>query len=595
MEFSSQKNHLNKLSRDGGDKAGTSGDQAQRSFRFRISCEYLIEGMFVAELDRPWLDTPFLIEGILVTDPQELATFKRICHYVYVDLDKSNKDVVSEIARAHRLTESHQSGNSHLMAVTKLRSSVEVSNNYSTAENAEDTKRKARLQTNRKIHAAFEKVRGDWDDVHNESDVKSKGRRRFQTRNDTKVTQETRGKFTGLVRSIADDVTYEETLADRAVQWVKDLFGGKASPDELAAQNKKVRHAIRQDLLQSKGLSADGRAKVRFVTYPDKVSAADETPRALKAFGSGEMVLGQLIQDIRNGKVPAVESVKIVVDEMVDSMIDNPDALLWIARLREDHVVTYNHGVKVGLYMVALGRHLGFPRKELSTLGLIGMLADVGKTRLPRALLDKPGMLSSNEYAIAKEHVKLGIEALKETGQLTPEVELGISQHHERMDGSGYPSGLKGHEISVYGRMAAIADCFAALITPRAYANPQPPQEALMTLYEWGEKSLHQPLVEQFVQAVSVFPVGSMVELTSGEICVVLAHNRVKRLEPKVLVLTWPDKTPLATPVERDLMANPRDFNNKPIRIARGLAAGAYGLKLRDYYGTELAAANSLL
>ena len=590
MESSSQKNSLRRSAVASNQIAGATGSTAsdtQRSFRFRINCEYLLLGMFVAELDRPWLDTPFLIEGILVLQLQELETLKKICHYVYVDLDKSSENVVAEIARAHRLTEARFASNTHLTAVASLRSSV--------AESSEDVKRKARLQTNKKMYAAFEKVRGDWDDVHAENEAKGKGRRRFQTRNDVKVTQETRGKFTGLVRSIADDNSYEDSLAERAILWIKDLFGGKTNPDELVAQNKKVRHSIRQDLLQSKGQSSESQSKVRFVTYPDKVSAADETPRALKAFSSGEALLGTLLQDIRNGRVPQVDAVKNVVDEMVDSMIDNPDALLWIARLREDHVVTYNHGVKVGLYMVALGRHLGFPRKELATLGLIGMLADVGKTRLPRALLDKPGMLSSNEYAIAKEHVKLGIEALKETGQLTPEVELGILQHHERMDGSGYPAGLKGHDISVYGRMAAIADCFAALITPRAYANPQPPQEALMTLYEWGEKSLHQPLVEQFIQAVSVFPVGSMVELSSGEICVVLAHNRVKRLEPKVLVLTWPDKTPLATPIERDLMAQPRDFNNKPIRITRGLAAGAYGLKLRDYYGTELAAANSLL
>ena len=275
-------------------------------------------------------------------------------------------------------------------------------------------------------------------------------------------------------------------------------------------------------------------------------------------------------------------------------MIDNPDALLWVGRLREEDVNTYNHGVKVALYLIALGRQLGFPKKELSNLGMIGMLADVGKIKLPRALLDKPGMLAPSEYSLIKEHVRLGLDALREAGTLPPEVELGIAQHHERLDGSGYPKGLKGNDISVYGRMAAISDSFAALITPRAYANPLPAQDALMNLYEWAGTSFHGPLVEQFVQAVGVFPVGSLVELSSGEVAIVVAHNRVRRLEPRVLVLTWPDKSPLATPTERDLLMQGKASGAERLRIMRGLASGAYGLKLRDYYMTEVAKANGL-
>jgi hypothetical protein len=142
--------------------------------------------------------------------------------------------------------------------------------------------------------------------------------------------------------------------------------------------------------------------------------------------------------------------------------------------------------------------------------------------------------------------------------------------------------------------MAAIADSFAALITPRAYANPLPPQEALMNLYEWAGTSFHEPLVEQFVQAVGVFPVGSLVELSSGEVAIVVAHNRVRRLEPRVLVLTWPDKSPLATPTESDLLMQGKASGAERLRIMRGLASGAYGLKLRDYYMTEVAKANGL-
>jgi hypothetical protein len=105
-----------------------------------------------------------------------------------------------------------------------------------------------------------------------------------------------------------------------------------------------------------------------------------------------------------------------------------------------------------------------------------------------------------------------------------------------------------------------------------------------MNLYEWAGTSFHEPLVEQFVQAIGIFPVGSCIELSSGEVAVVLAHNRVRRLEPRVLVLTGPDKSPLPAPFERDLLQRAKDQESGRIRIVRGLAAGAYGLRLQDYY-----------
>jgi HD-GYP domain-containing protein (c-di-GMP phosphodiesterase class II) len=574
------------------------------SYRYRLDSSLLKLGMFVAELDRPWIDTPFLIEGLLLTAEQELATLRHICHYVYVDLDKSLERVVQDILRAHKATQENHSSTSQpsglIRARTIIKEQQEVvkhSPSFAIQASAQEDKRLARLKTNKKIEMAFDKARGtdrvDADEGA-ETASQSKGRRRYQARSDISVSKETRGKFSGLVKSIASlEQDYGSlSFPDRAIQWVKDRFLLKIDPAEEAARNKKVRKEIRTDFVKSLGKEAGQR--IKFVSYKDEIAAIEEIPRAKVAFNRSEETLTNLLADIKGGKVPAIDNVRESVDEMVDSMVNNPDALLWIARLREEHSSTYNHGVKVGLYMVALGRHLGFPRAELSNLGLIGMLADVGKTRLPKALLEKPGMLTPAEYLIAKEHVRLGLDALKETGKLAPEVELGIEQHHERMDGSGYPKGLSGDAISIYGRMAGIADCFGALITPRPYANPQAPQEALMSLYEWGEKSLHLPLIEQFIQAVSVFPVGSMVELSSGEICVVLAHNRARRLEPKVLILTWPDKTPIGTPVERDLMMQPRDVNNRPIRITRGLPAGAFGLKIRDYYGSEIAAANNL-
>jgi hypothetical protein len=198
-------------------------------------------------------------------------------------------------------------------------------------------------------------------------------------------------------------------------------------------------------------------------------------------------------------------------------------------------------------------------------------------------------MLTPGEHDVVKKHVQLGIDALRKSMTIDPSVEQGILQHHERIDGSGYPQGLQGKEIGIYGRMTAIADCFAALITDRPYAKAVAPQEALMLMSKWCGTSFHEALLEQFVQAIGVFPVGSLVELSNDEIAVVLAHNRVRRLEPRVLVLAGPDRRQLDTPFERDLLIGPVDSAGNPIRIARGLPAGAHGLKPRDYYAEDAA------
>jgi HD-GYP domain-containing protein (c-di-GMP phosphodiesterase class II) len=326
--------------------------------------------------------------------------------------------------------------------------------------------------------------------------------------------------------------------------------------------------------------------------YEPRSTITQEMPRARKTFETSAHTVRKLVEEIdRQGQLP-LEEAREAVGDMVESMLDNPDAMLWVAQLRETHLDTYQHSVRVSLYMIALGRTLGMPREMIELLGLVGMLADVGKTRLPRALLDKPGMLTPDEYKIAQDHVRLGLDVLDADLPLAPEVRAGIAEHHERIDGTGYPRALKGTQISIWGRIAGIADCFSALITERPYAKAMAPQDALMSLYEWAGTAFHPPLVEQFVQSIGVFPVGSLVELSNGEVAVVLAQNRTRRLEPRVIVLADAQKNPIPQPFERDLFRQAAVRGAKPLRIQRGLPAGAYGLKPHDYYADHALAAN---
>ncbi|MCA3178038.1 MAG: HD-GYP domain-containing protein [Burkholderiales bacterium] len=535
------------------------------SRRYQVATSDLQLGMFIAELDRPWLDTPFLLQGFLADSQVEIDTLRKCCTYVYVDLEQSNPEVVDSIRRTESQQsegavppQSRSSGNSTVREVILEAADPPTQPIPEHPEHPETPSRAPR------------------------------GNRVYKTRADVRISSDTRERFRQFVRATSSPMRLGDVddggALGRALAWLKRCFAGDPRP---------MTGFVERDRASRDAILARLPAQVSLTEYADARPMEQELPRARGTFVRCEDVLKTLAADIRVGRIPQVAEVASAVDDMVASMIDNPDALMWVARMRDEDISTYNHGVKVALYLISLGRQLGFPKRELSYLGLIGMLADVGKIKLPRALLDKPGMLAPSEYRLIKEHVRLGLDAMREAGTLPPEVELGIAQHHERLDGSGYPKGLKGNDISIYGRMAAIADSFAALITPRAYANPSAPQDALMNLYEWAGTSFHEPLVEQFVQAVGVFPVGSLVELSSGEVSIVVAHNRVRRLEPRVLVLTWPDKSPLAEPIERDLLTQGKTAQGR-LRIVRGLPAGAYGLKLRDYYMADVARANGL-
>lgn len=535
------------------------------SRRYQVATSDLQLGMFIAELDRPWLDTPFLLQGFLADSQVEIDTLRKCCTYVYVDLEQSNPEVVDSIRRTESQQsegavppQSRSSGNSTVREVILEAADPPTQPIPEHPEHPETPSRAPR------------------------------GNRVYKTRADVRISSDTRERFRQFVRATSSPMRLGDVddggALGRALAWLKRCFAGDPRP---------MTGFVERDRASRDAILARLPAQVSLTEYADARPMEQELPRARGTFVRCEDVLKTLAADIRVGRIPQVAEVASAVDDMVASMIDNPDALMWVARMRDEDISTYNHGVKVALYLISLGRQLGFPKRELSYLGLIGMLADVGKIKLPRALLDKPGMLAPSEYGLIKEHVRLGLDAMREAGTLPPEVELGIAQHHERLDGSGYPKGLKGNDISIYGRMAAIADSFAALITPRAYANPSAPQDALMNLYEWAGTSFHEPLVEQFVQAVGVFPVGSLVELSSGEVSIVVAHNRVRRLEPRVLVLTWPDKSPLAEPIERDLLTQGKTAQGR-LRIVRGLPAGAYGLKLRDYYMADVARANGL-
>jgi HD-GYP domain-containing protein (c-di-GMP phosphodiesterase class II) len=595
-------------------------------------------GLFVADLDRPWLDTPFLLQGFLIETDDEIEALRRHCRFVHIDVQMSDPLVVRALQAALESDETPDPSGGDAVPPTEAQTRPPTGE-PEVDEALQDASPLAMMDApapappppgpiereaapaprpgssgNGQVAVPF--VRGKTAQADRPA-----GARRLPT-----ITAETRERFRAFARGAAEGADPSPVPARRGpfaalgnlIQGLEHALPAavRAYLDERRAARAlerwlaegEVPHAGKARLsdyaeLDSRAASAGGPAASRTLDreidallpagivrkpYPVRRPIAEVLPEAREAVQRGSRSLEALFEDVRASRGVQLVQAREAVSSMVESMIDNPDAMLWVAQLRETDRSVYQHGVRSALYMIAVGRSLGFPKDMIESLGLIGMLADVGKVRVPRALLDKPGILSRAEFSIIKEHVELGLAALETDGvRLNADVRNGILQHHERLDGSGYPAGLKGTEISIFGRIAGIADVFSALTTARPYANALAVQDALMGLYQWADTSFHAPLVEQFVQAVGVFPVGSLVELSTAEVAVVLAHNRSRRLEPRVIVLADAEKRPLAAPFERDLFKQAVVEGVKPIRIQRGLPAGAYGLKLHDFYADE--------
>jgi putative nucleotidyltransferase with HDIG domain len=213
----------------------------------------------------------------------------------------------------------------------------------------------------------------------------------------------------------------------------------------------------------------------------------------------------------------------------------------------------YHHSVNVALFSLTLGIHLGLEEEELIELGIGALLHDVGKLKIPGAVLRKPGRLSDDEFEVIKQHTSLGFELLREIPDITTATALIALNHHERVDGSGYPRGLKGDEIHTYGRIVSVADVYEALTANRVYRSGYLPHQAFEFLLGAGGTQFDESVVQAFVQTIAIYPVGVTLQLSNGQRCVVVRTQPRQTHRPVVRVLTDLDGQALDTPYELDL------------------------------------------
>ena len=264
---------------------------------------------------------------------------------------------------------------------------------------------------------------------------------------------------------------------------------------------------------------------------------AEERVLAKRIHSEALGVLGSLMGDVRLGQQIDLERANPVVNEMVDSIFRNQDALLALTRIRRVGRYTFEHSVNVAVLMVSFARTLELDRALIHDIGIGALLHDIGKILVPPAILNKPGQLTDEEFVVMRSHAVHSHDILSRVPGIPPIALAVAGEHHERFDGSGYPHRKAGAAISRYGQMAAIVDVYDAITSERVYHKALESHLALRKLLEWSTHHFDPALVQQFIRCVGIYPVGSLVRLHSGRLGIVMESGRGGAFHPVVRVV----------------------------------------------------------
>lgn len=311
--------------------------------------------------------------------------------------------------------------------------------------------------------------------------------------------------------------------------------------------------------------------------YTERTPFEKEFKTASKLYETVIQGASEVLREITSEKAINVKKIHQTAGQMVDSIIRNPDAFLWLSRLRAKDTHSHNRSVRAAIWAIAFGRHLSLSKKELNELSIAVLLSNIGKARLPRELLEKSEQLHGEALKSYQKHVQISVQLLKKMAMFSSGIINTIAAHCERYDGSGYPRQLAGEAIPFPAQIAGLVSYYEKLTNQRISQNSLDATRAMEHLYQLRDKKFQSELIEEFIQSIGIYPAGSLIELNSREVAVIVEQNEQQRLLPTVIILRDAQKKPVKKLKILDLSSLQGRDGSRP-KIINSIPLGSYNI-----------------
>ncbi len=315
---------------------------------------------------------------------------------------------------------------------------------------------------------------------------------------------------------------------------------------------------------------------------PEEISFEAELEVAVKLHAKGKHLQKSILESVGKNLPVDIAIPEAFTNNLVSSIDRNPNALMCMTKIREKDTYLLEHSLNVAILLANFATHVGLDEEQIQELALSGFLHDIGKIKIPDEILHKPGRLNDQEMTIMKDHVYYGTKVLVEMG-MPDSIVRTIGEHHERLDGYGYPEGLRGDEITQFGRMIAIVDTYDAITADRCYKVGMSSKKALQILLQDAPEKYDEGLVTQFVQCIGIFPVGSLVKLNNEKIAMVLKQHPIHATKPVVKVFYSIRGNHYLEPKELNLAAA-----SNGVKIVDAVIASDFKLDFNKYFNESI-------
>jgi putative nucleotidyltransferase with HDIG domain len=316
------------------------------------------------------------------------------------------------------------------------------------------------------------------------------------------------------------------------------IYEGVTQDDLFRFATLLARRGLKADEL-FEALERDGvrtiRSGIDHLVYGDTDDLEGSIPS--RTYFEAIQAVRETMSEIENGRIPASDRINAVVDNMVSQTIKDHTTLLGLSMIKDYDNYTFNHSVNVGILALSFAAYLGMDRAALRDVNTAGLLHDIGKTRIDRKIVNKPGKLSSEEYEMMKRHAEMGAEIVGEMKNINPGVADAVLGHHIKHNRSGYPEWARDRKFSDMTEIVAVADCYDAITTLRSYSIPTLPKGALDIMARLSGTSLDGDMVVQFSEMLGRYPVGSLVRLDTNEIALIVRPHPMESIIPSVKII----------------------------------------------------------